>query len=107
MQQSDEQTDPGMEARRREMDELINALPSAERGMLLAYFVSTQPSYPHSNKYTDTDIGFFLSLRNQISQTERGLDRKRSSDDDLTSEFVLGIPAPPPEKTINSPTTHA
>ena len=39
-QQSDEQTDPGMEARRREMDELINALPSAERDMLRAYFIN-------------------------------------------------------------------
>ena len=33
-------------SRRREMDELINALPSAERDMLRAYFISTQPSSP-------------------------------------------------------------
>ena len=45
MQQSDEQTDPGMEARCCEMDELINALPSIEQDMLRAYFV-TQPSSP-------------------------------------------------------------
>ena len=45
-QQSDEQPDPRMEARRRELADLLNGLPTAKRDMLRAYFAVTQPSSP-------------------------------------------------------------